>query len=163
MLARDGAPAPAQVQHGRRGDGELGHRRGHRPQKLEVVHHDGTTATEGAGDRGHGWHVLGLEHHALDGRQADAVEPPQEVEVPEVSPVLTVGDGAEAQRLLPGHRRADAAILHLVQLRSGDRAGPGPSARLVQRGRAQETADVVGAERRSGPHGHPPGRGSGSR
>ena len=147
VLARDRPAAAAQVQHRGRRDRQLRHRTRHGFQKREVVHHDGPGAAESAGDRRHRRHVLRLEHHAASpgrGRRPRAAAG---------NPDARSRAGTrrrsrrQAERLLPGHRATDAPILHLAQLRGRHGAGLGPSARLVQLARAQETADVLGTER----------------
>jgi hypothetical protein len=68
--------------------------------------------------------------------------------VPEGAPELAVGDRLQAGGFLHRDGFTDVAVLDLLQLLSGDflvlEAFPG----LLQFGRAQQAADVVGAERR---------------
>jgi hypothetical protein len=67
--------------------------------------------------------------------------------LPEVAPVLAVRDGGQAERFLLRHRRADASVLDLAELRRGQDARLGPGARLAQLGRAQEATDLIGPKR----------------
>ena len=69
---------------------------------------------------------------------------------------LAVGDAVQADLLLHVDRVADAAVLDLAQARGRDLAGRGIGARLRQLGRAQQAADMVGAERRRRGHAFSP-------
>ena len=74
-------------------------------------------------------------------------KPEEEVEVPPIAPELAVGDRLEADRLLLRDRLPDASILDLRERRSGELAAPRFRPCLAQLGRAEQAADVVGAER----------------
>jgi hypothetical protein len=52
----------------------------------------GPAAAHPVRDRRHRRHVLGVEFHAGNRSQAHPIELPEEVEMPEVAPVLAVGD-----------------------------------------------------------------------
>ena len=75
--------------------------------------------------------------------------------MPEVAPVLAVGDDVQADRLLLRHRALDQPVLDRAEVAGRQGAGAGLSARPVQLGRPQEAADVLGAERRPGRHPRP--------
>src|SRR3989449_6750936 len=70
----------------------------------------------------------------------DAVEAGEEVDVPEGAAELAVGHRLQAGVFLHPHRFADAVVLDLLELRGFFCAG------LLQRSRAQEAADMVGAK-----------------
>ena len=80
--------------------------------------------------------------------ELDAIQPGNEIEVPEGAPVLAVGRGAQPDLLLPADRRRDAAVLHGAQRVGRQRAGLARGAGLGQLARAQQAAHMVGAERR---------------
>src|SRR5262249_12313273 len=66
---------------------------------------------------------------------------------------LAVGDRLEADRLLLLDDRFDFAVRDRGKRRRIDLAAGEAGARLFQRRRAQQAADVIGAERRTGGHG----------
>ena len=102
-------------------------------------------------------HALGLggdacERDALAGGvELDAVEPLVEIELPPGAAELAVGRELEADLLLLADRLLDLAVLDFLQLRGGDLAALMPGARFLERCRAQQRADVIGAEGRPGP------------
>jgi len=117
-------------------------------------------------------HMAALE---LDGLIAlvklDAAEARQEVVVPVGAPVLAVGHRGEADGALAVDRRLDAAILDGAKRGAIDAALGVRGPRLTQLRRAQQAADMIGAEgwlavrHRSGPFPlarrvRPAGRGS---
>ena len=61
---------------------------------------------------------------------------------------LAVGDAAHPERLDLAHGGGDGLVLDGAQLGRGDGAGGAGGAGLVHGRRAQQAADVVGAERR---------------
>src|SRR3712207_5915408 len=79
-----------------------------------------------------------------------------EVHVPRGAAELAVGGGAQADVPLEPDDVGDRLVLDAAQLGRVDlpRRGPGPG--VEQALRAQEAADVVGAERRSGRVSHVP-------
>ena len=90
-----------------------------------------------------------LEVHAsigLDG--GDPVEVLEEIEVPEGAAELAVGDRLQADLLLPLDESADLPVLHLLERAVRDFAAAMFLARVLEKLRAQEAADHVGAERR---------------
>src|SRR2546426_4464167 len=139
------APA-AHVQVRRRGDAQLRNTRSICFQEPEGLDHD----------RPRAFHFAIHDHHrarlrlgavfavelervlALGGD--DAVEAGEEVDVPEGAAELAVGHRLQAGGFLHPHRFADAVVLDLLELRGFFCAG------LLQRSRAQETADMVGAK-----------------
>ncbi len=78
----------------------------------------------------------------------DAAELLEEVDVEIRAAELAVGDRLQAGVLLHLHDLGDRAILDRPQVRRRDLAARLPVARLQQVLRAQEAADVIGAERR---------------
>ena len=78
----------------------------------------------------------------------DAVEAPEEVEVPPGAAELAVGDRLQADLLLLLDDALDLAVLDRLERVGADLAFGASAARLVQRGGTQQAADVVGAERR---------------
>ncbi len=101
-------------------------------------------------------HALGLggdagERDALAGRvELDAVEALVEIELPPGAAELAVGRELEPDLLRLADRLLDLAILDLLQLRGGDLAALMPGAGLLEHHRAQQRADVIGAEWRLG-------------
>src|SRR5467141_961589 len=79
--------------------------------------------------------------------QLDAVEAVDEVDVPPVAAELAVGDRLQADVLLQLDGFLDALVFHGTQRRMIDLALPVPGARGMECLRAQQAADVVGAER----------------
>ncbi len=74
--------------------------------------------------------------------------------------VLAVGDEPEPEILLQAHHLADGGVLDALELGVGNLVPIGPLARLDQRVRPDQAADMVGAERRLGSFGHARLRGS---
>ena len=79
-----------------------------------------------------------------------AAEPVDEVHVPGRAAELAVGGRAQADVLLQLDRVADRVVLDRAQLFGVDRVVREVLARLQQRGRAEQAADVVGSVRRAG-------------
>src|SRR3546814_9549663 len=79
----------------------------------------------------------------------DAGEALEKVDVEEGAPELAVGDALQAGVLLALHHRADAVVLDLPEPGVVQPAAGMLLARLGEAARAQEAADVVGAEGRS--------------
>src|SRR6266699_1057789 len=137
------------VQHGRRRHGEF--RRAllhHRLQELEVIEHARLRAPDPARQLEKRRLLVGaLERgEPVDG-QIDAVEAVNEVDVPPVAAELAVGDRLQADVLLQLDGVLDAFVLHGAQRRTVDLALLVSGARGMECLRAQQAADVVGAER----------------
>ena len=91
--------------------------------------------------------VAEREARGLGGHAVDAID--------EARPVrgaaeLAVGDRFEPGLLLQRHRVADGAVLDRLELVVGETVLAPGAVRLAQLGRAQQAADVIGAERRAG-------------
>ena len=86
----------------------------------------------------------------------DPVERAVEIEMPPGPPELAVGRSPDADPLLPGDGRRDLPVLDRAQRVRVDLAAGAPRAGLLERRRAQQAADMVGAEGRGRP-GHPSG------
>src|SRR5687768_2669521 len=82
----------------------------------------------------------------IAGRELDAVEAVQEVDVPPVAAELAVGDRLQADVLLQLHRLADRLVLGGLQLAGGGGALAHLLAQVVQLMGTQQAADVVGPE-----------------
>ncbi len=80
----------------------------------------------------------------------DAVEAPEEIEMPPGAAEFAVGDRLQADVLLLFDDAFDLAILDRFQRIGIDFAFGAPLARFFQRGRSQQAADMIGAERRLG-------------
>ena len=87
----------------------------------------------------------------------DALEALEEIDVEIGAAELAVGDPLEADVLLRADDLADAFVLDRVKVFRGKAAGGEFLPRLLQAFGSQETADMVGAERRTG-HGFLPKR-----
>ena len=85
--------------------------------EAEVVHHHRLAPADRSGDtQRKRQRQAALELHLLLRLiQFDAVQPGDEIEVPEGAPILAIGGGAQPQLLLPANRRRDAAVLHGAQ------------------------------------------------
>src|SRR5262249_16944021 len=121
-----------------------------RLDELEMLQHRVVGEAELAGDaralraRLHALECDALLHHVAFG----AVESPQEVEVPPGATKLAVGDGLEPDLLLLLDDALDLAIRARLERGRIDLALGMLLARLLQRCRTQQAADMVGAERR---------------
>src|SRR5262245_27825118 len=97
---------------------------------------------------------LGLDPLELDAVvefiDLDAVQHAEEIEVPPRAAELAVGGELEADLFLLSDHVADLAIFHRLERLGGDLALLLLGARLVNRGRTQETAYMIGTERRLG-------------
>jgi hypothetical protein len=78
----------------------------------------------------------------------DAVESPEEVEVPPRAAELAVGDGVKSDFFLLFDDALDFAILDRLQRLAGYGAAGALRARFMNGRRPEQAADVVGAERR---------------
>ena len=105
------------------------------------------------GPRRHAREGDSLVHHVA----LDAAETPEEIEMPPGAAELAVGNRLEPGLLLLGDRALDLAVLDLGERVGVDLVARAFLARLLQCGGAQQTPDVVGAERRFGAlHGRSP-------
>jgi hypothetical protein len=81
----------------------------------------------------------------------DAIQPGQEVDVPELAPEFSVRHPTQAGRLLPGNHILDGAILDRLQFGRSDFEALVAGARYSELRRAQQAADVIGTEWWNGP------------
>ena len=153
--------AAAVVDHVRRRDRLLGHGGGHLGlQEREVIAEDRLGQMDLAADVQRGRGPLDVSRRVgeldLDVTRGlgDAAEGVDEVHVPGGPAEFPVGGGLQADLLLHAHRLADLLILDRAQLGGRDLACGEVVAGLEQPRRAQQAADVVGAERGAGPTGH---------
>ena len=118
--------------------------------------------TEGAGNLEHRRSVfdvlvLVVEVELDPAGELDTFDPGQDRRVELVAAELPVRDSRDSGLLLERHRFADAAILDLASGPVGDLAPLVSLQRLLELGRAQKAADMVGAKRRfAGLHGRLP-------
>ena len=80
----------------------------------------------------------------------DAVEAPEEIEMPPGAAELAVGDRLQADLFLFLDDALDLAVFDRLERGGVDFALGALLARFFQRGRTQQAADMVGAERRLG-------------
>ena len=78
----------------------------------------------------------------------DVVEMAEEIPAPEAAPVFAVGHDLKTQRRLLGHGAADRLVLDRLEIRLADLTTFALGARIFDFQRAQQTADLLGAERR---------------
>ena len=78
----------------------------------------------------------------------DAVEFSDEVDIPELAPILAIGHRLQADIFLHLHDIANAAVFDRAQLGIIDLAAFPLIPRLQQLRRSQQTADMIGAKRR---------------
>src|SRR5262249_39704917 len=81
----------------------------------------------------------------------DAVEADQEIGLPGRPAVFAVGNRLQADGLLAADQRDDLLVLDGAQIGGTDLATLVPAAHRLERGRAQQAADVTGAKRRRSP------------
>jgi hypothetical protein len=86
------------------------------------------------------------------GRSADAADLVDEVHVPGRAAELAIGRRLEADLFLHRDHVLDGRVLDFPQPGGVDLAGSELGAGTEQEGRAEQAADVVGAERRRGAH-----------
>ncbi len=142
----------AAVQRRRRRNGHFRRARGVRFEEFEMLDHRMAGEADLAGDldalvarRHRGKGDAGIHDMALD-----AVEPPQEVEMPPRAAEFAVGDRLQPGRFLFLDDVLDGAVLDRLERGGVDLAFGALLARLFQRGRPQQAADMIGAERRLG-------------
>jgi hypothetical protein len=105
-------------------------------------------------------HALRARLHALELYalleidQLGAGEPGEEIEVPPGTAELAVGDRREPDVFLLPDDLGDLAVLDRLEVGVADLTLGVFLARLLERRRAQQAADVIGAERRLGSLGH---------
>src|SRR5262249_44795340 len=143
----------AEMERRGRRDRHLRRRLGARPHETEMLDHRmavdaAELALEAQQDRPR---LRALELELALARVAfDPVERQQEVVLPGRAAVLAVGDRAQPNGLLLADDLLDLAVLDHLQRGSVDLAALALLAGGMERGRAQQTADVIGAERRRG-------------
>src|SRR5712691_2608370 len=149
---RDRARLEAEVHHARARDRHLGHDPGVGLQKPEMLQHRVIGKADPAADA----NALGLGLHALELDAVielvdfDAVEQAEEIEVPPGAAKLAVGRELQPHLLLLPDDLLDLPVLDLLERGGADRPLLVLGARLLERRRAQEAADVIGPERRPG-------------
>ena len=79
----------------------------------------------------------------------EAAELREEVHVPGGPPLLSVGDPLQARRLLQRDGLADRRVLGRAEVGSARSLGRHVRADLLERGRTEQAADVIGTERRA--------------
>ena len=84
----------------------------------------------------------------------DPVEAPEEIEMPPRAAEFAVGDRLQADFFLALDDADNLAVLDRFQRGGVDLAFGAPLARLLERGRTQQAADVIGAEGGHGALGH---------
>src|SRR5271154_2718311 len=77
----------------------------------------------------------------------DAVEADQEIGLPGRPAVFAVGDRFEADVFLAADQLDDLLVLDGAQVGGADLTALMPAARRLERGGAQQAADMIGAER----------------
>src|SRR5436190_15763740 len=122
-----------------------------RGDELEMIDHRvRAVAAERAYDAQH--HGLGLRALKLDLALAqiglDAVELAEKIVVPEGAAKLAVGDRTETDLFLLANDRGDLAVFDRLELVGAHLAALALSSQLFEYSRAQQAADMVGAERR---------------
>ena len=80
----------------------------------------------------------------------DAMEPPEKIEVPPGAAKLPIRDSLKPDLLLLLYDPLNLAVLERLEICSADLALRAFLTRRLQRRRAQQTADVISAERRLG-------------
>src|SRR5262249_58896947 len=83
-----------------------------------------------------------------------AFQPAEKIEMPPRAAKLAVGGELEPDPLLLVDRCFDLAILDRAQRLGGDCVARALLARRLERRRAQQAADMIGAKRRTGALGH---------
>src|SRR4051812_41770959 len=150
--------AVAEMQRRRRRDRHLRRLLGVRLHELEMLDHRMRhVAAELLVDAQQDWprlRALELEL-ALADIGFDAIEPDQEVGLPRSAAVFAVGDRFQSGLLLLLDQRCDLTVLDRLELRRRDPAALALAARLLQRRRAQQAADMIGAKRWFGSHHQP--------
>src|SRR5262249_17480800 len=145
----DGRHQRTAVERRGRRDGDFRHALGMRLDELEMLDHRMAGKSQLAGDANSlvaggdpGKGNSGVHDVALD-----AVETPEEVEVPPGAAELAGGHGLQPDLLLLLDRPLDLAVLHCLAIGSAALAFRALFARLLHRRRAQQAANAIGAER----------------
>ena len=160
-IRRLAAHARDQVQHRRRGNGQLrGVVAGNVAQRVEVGQERMVAERNLPAEhqlRALGLGALELHRPRVGVNVLHVLKRLKEVEVPHGAAELAVGDGLQARLLLLFHQLGDGLVLGGGQRLARDGAGGEIGARLFQRLGAQEAADDVIAVRRvrCGHGGHP--------
>jgi len=153
--AIDVGPPDLGVEHARRRDRELGGAGRDRLQEPERVHEDRRGPAHARGDCEIGPREVHVARAPVEGHRqlaplaGEPAEPGEEVHVPGLAAHLAVGDALEPGLLLQTDRVANRRVLGGAER---GRAAPtllALEAQGLQRGRAQQAAHVVGAERRT--------------
>ena len=132
-LAVDRRPRRAAVQRRRRRDGNLRRALGVRSDEFEMLEHRVAGKADLAGDldalvaRGDGGECDALVHHML----FDAVEAPEEIEMPPGTAEFAVGDRLQADILLAFDDALDLLILDCLERGGVDLAFGAPLARQL--------------------------------
>ena len=128
----------------------MGVARGVVAQESEVVEHRVAGEADLAGDA----QPLGLgldsslEGDAVIGAERfHSVEPFEKIEMPHGAAEFPICRAAQSGLRLSGDDALDRGILSGAQLGGGDFAARTPGSRILQGGRAEQAADVIGAER----------------
>src|SRR5215475_789661 len=137
------------MQHRRRRDAHLRHHLGVRLHEAEVIKHRVVgREVELAGNAvSFGPRLDTMKLDAV--RQRDllaASEPPAEVEMPPGAAILAIGRELQPDLLLLLDDAFDLAILDRLELGGRDLALSSLGARALDRGRAQDGADMIGTE-----------------
>jgi hypothetical protein len=139
--------------HGRRGGkGDLRRRRRHAAKEIEFVESDRPPPPHGPLDIGRGEGLLvAMLVAELEARLADGETFGQ---LDEAAPIgaaakLAIGHHPQPRLLLQPHDVADAVVLYAMEFVFAQGIGGALAERLAQPRRAQQAADVIGAERRA--------------
>src|SRR5262249_2956162 len=149
---RDRARLETEVHHARARDRHLRRDPGVGLEKPEMLQHGVIGEADLAGDA----NALGLGLHPLELDAVaelvdlDAVEHAEEIEMPPGAAKLAVGREVKPDFLLLPDDLLDLPVLDLLERGVTDRALLVLFARFLERRRAQEAADMIGAERRLG-------------
>ena len=139
----------AAVDRGRRRNGDLRRDLGVVGDELVMLDH----RMAGEADLAGHLDAFGARLHRREGDASrhhvalDAVEAPEEIEMPPRAAELAVGHGLQADLFLALDDAFDLAVFDRLEVGRRNLALGALRARLAQRGRAQQAADVVGAER----------------
>src|SRR5262245_749696 len=148
-----GLAAGAAIGRRWRRNGDFGRSRRAFLHELEMLDHrmareaDLADDARALGPRLHARERDPLVHHVA----LETSEAPEKIEMPPGAAELAVGDRLQAHRLLLLDQPLDLAVFDRFELGRRDLALLALPARLFQRSRAQQAADVIGAERWLGP------------
>ena len=148
----DRCPYRPAIERGRRGNRHFRRPASMRFEKFEVLQHRMAGKTDLAGDAhafiagGDGGKSDTAIHHVT----LDAIETPQEIEMPPRAAELAVADCLQADRLLLFDDVFDRAVFHDLQRAGRDLAFGVAFARISKRCRPQQAADMIGTKWRFG-------------